>query len=201
MLDQVICLSGVSKFWDIWILTPWVKFSAWSFTPFYYTCFLTFFFHPEHSSFFSSIPLPCLFFFFPLTFLTLILLYIESLVCVYSTCFLVGFFSPWLLLCILQYSKISLEGSFGIFIMWCLYHLSSWKRVSFFLPQVREVNSAIGARVEALKREPGAIARGSCPYIMLLVPLTHMPPHCGHSVHRSPSHHRVLLLNILRIIF
>lgn len=73
--------------------------------------------------------------------------------------------------------------------MWCLYHLFCWKRVYFFLPQVREVNFVSDAIVEALKkRGAGAIARDDCPYIMLLVPMAHKPPLCGQTVHRSPSH-------------
>lgn len=59
-----------------------------------------------------------------------------------------------------------------------------------FPAQVREVSSVSGARAEALKkRDAEAIARGDCPYIMLLVPWGHEPPHCEHTIHRSPSHH------------
>lgn len=61
MFAQVIFLWGISKSWDVWILCPWVKFSSWAFTPFCHTCCLTFFFYPEHSSFFSSTSSPHLF--------------------------------------------------------------------------------------------------------------------------------------------
>ena len=71
------------------------------------------------------------------------------------------------------------------------------EKVYFFLPQVREVNFVSDAvMVKALKkRNIGAIAVGWL-YIMLLVPLSHKPPHCGHTVHKSPSHHGGLFLGV-----
>ena len=86
--------------------------------------------------------------------------------------------------------------------LWNLYHVVPvpsvlLEKVYFFLPQVREVNFVSDAIiVKALKkRNIGAIAGGWL-YIMLLVPLSHKPPHCGHTVHKSPSHHGGLFLGV-----
>ena len=71
------------------------------------------------------------------------------------------------------------------------------ENVYFFLPQVREVNFVSDALVvEALKKwYIGAIASGWL-YFILLVPLAHRPPHCGRTVHKSPSHRRGLFLGV-----
>lgn len=72
MLDQVICLRGISKLWDVgsyapeWNLVPGLG----SFTPFHHACLSTYFFHPQ-CSFFS--PLSPFALFLPLSFFTLLL--------------------------------------------------------------------------------------------------------------------------------
>ena len=123
---------------------------------------------------------------------------LPSLVCCYCTYFLLMKcpFPPDFLYVSFKKAKFLWKD------LWNLHHVVPvpsvlLEKVYFFLPQVREVNFVSDAiMVKALKkRNIGAIASGWL-YIMLLVPLSHKPPHCGHTVHKSPSHHRGLFLGV-----
>ena len=181
MFDQVICLRGISKLWDVGSYAPeWnLVTGLGSFTPFHHTCLLTYFFDPQ-CSFFFHLPLPS---FSPLSFscLSPSLPLLPSLVCCYCTYFLLMkcLFPPD---CVYVFFK---KAKFLWKDLWNLYHMVPipsvlLENVYFFLPQVREVNFVSDALVvEALKkRYIGAIASGWV-YLILLVPLAHKPPHCG----------------------